>query len=109
MNNNNYVESINEAKELLTELLNDPDHGELTFKGLRLLDDLTITGPRELDDLISGTVLAIDASEWMATSEIMTEGRHWQSFRSGKVATSEELYIRALKKPGVLTLCHKGL
>lgn len=108
-NNNNYIETINEVKDLLTELLNDPDHGELTFKGLRLLDDLTITGPQDLEDLISGTVLAIDASEWMATSVIMTEGRHWQSFRSGKVATSEELYIRALKKPGSLTLCHKGL
>lgn len=109
MDNNNYIETINEVKDLLTELLNDPDHGELTFKGLRLLDDLTITGPQDLEDLISGTVLAIDASEWMATSVIMTEGRHWQSFRSGKVATSEELYIRALKKPGSLTLCHKGL
>lgn len=109
MNNNNYMEAINEAKELLTELLNDPDHGELTFKGLNGLEDLTITGPQELEDIVSGTVLAIDTSEWMATSVIMTEGRHWQSFRSGKVATNEELYIRALKKPGVLTLCHKGL
>ena len=109
MTNNNYLEVIAEAKGLLSELLNDPDHGKLTFKGLNGLDDLTITGPQELEDIVSGTVLVIDTSEWMATSVIMTEGRHWQSFRSGKVATSEELYIRALKKPGVLTLCHKGL
>lgn len=108
-NNNNYIETINEVKDLLTELLNDPDHGELTFKGLRLLDDLTITGPQDLEDLISGTVLAIDASEWMATGAIMAGGRQWQSFRSEKAATSEELYIRALKKPGSLTLCHEGL
>ena len=73
-NNNNYIETINEVKDLLTELLNDPDRGELTFKGLRLLDDLTITGPRDLEDLIPGTVLAVNYGEWMATSAIMTGG-----------------------------------
>lgn len=109
MNNNNYVETIDEAKELLTELLNDPDHGELTFKGLRLLDDLTITGPRDLEDLLPGTVLAVNYGEWMATSAIVTAGRHWQNFESGKVATSEELYVHALKESDALVYCHKGL
>lgn len=57
MINNNYLEAITEAKDLLSELLNDPDHGTLTFVGMHNLDDLTITAPQELDGLISGTVL----------------------------------------------------
>lgn len=45
MDNNNYVETIDEVKDLLSELLNDPDHGKLTFTGLNGLDDLIIIGP----------------------------------------------------------------
>jgi hypothetical protein len=42
MTNNNYMDAINEAKSLLKELLNDPDHGKLTFKGMHGLSDLII-------------------------------------------------------------------
>lgn len=109
MTNNNYLEAITEAKGLLSELLNDPDHGKLTFKGLGGLDDLTITGPQELEDLISGTVLAIGIGEWMAMSLPLEGGRHWQNFRASRVATSAELYIHALEEPDNLTYCHRGL
>lgn len=109
MTNDNYLVAIIEAQDLLSELLNDPDHGKLTFKDLNGLDDLTITGPQELDDLISGTVLAIDNGEWMAISQSAGERRYWQNFRGGRVATSAELYIRALKNPNNLSCCHRGL
>ena len=108
MDNNNYMEAINEAKDLLTELLNDPDHGKLTFNGLHGLDDLIITGPQELEDLTSGTVLAIGNGEWMSTCASLDEYRHWQSFRGDKVATSNDLYLRALGQPNRLSYCHKG-
>lgn len=74
MTNDNYLEAIIEAKGLLSELLEDPDHGKLTFKGLNGLEDLTITGPQELEDLISGTVLAIGIGEWMAMSRPPSRG-----------------------------------
>lgn len=109
MTNDNYLEAITEAKGLLSELLEDPDHGKLTFKGLHNLEDLTIIGPQELEDLISGTVLAIGNGEWMAISHSLGEGRYWQSFRGGKVETSDDLYIRALKEPNNLTCCHMAL
>lgn len=109
MTNDNYLDAIIEAKGLLSELLEDPDHGKLTFKGLRGLSDLTITGPQELEDLVSGTVLAIGIGEWMAISRPLEECRYWQNFRGSKVATSAELYIRALKEPNSLSCCHKGL
>ncbi len=109
MTNDNYLDTIIEAKGLLSELLNDPDHGKLTFKGLYDLEDLTITGPQELEDLISGTVLTIDNCEWMATSHLTVERRYWQNFMGGKVETSDDLYIRALKNPNNLSCCHKGL
>ena len=109
MTNDNYLEAITEAKGLLSELLNDPDHGKLTFKGLNGLDDLTITGPQELEDIVSGTVLAIGIGEWMAMSRPLGGGRYWRNFRGSRVATSAELYIHALKQPDNLTYCHKGL
>lgn len=109
MTNDNYANAIIEAKGLLSELLNDPDHGKLTFKGLNGLEDLIITSPQELEDLISGTVLAIGIGEWMAMSRPPEEGRYWQNFRGNRGATSAELYIRALKQPDNLTYCHKGL
>ena len=109
MTNDNYANAIIEAKGLLSELLNDPDHGKLTFKGLHNLEDLTITGPQELEDLISGTVLAISNTEWMAISQPTGARRYWQNFRGGKVETSDDLYIRALKNPNNLACCHMGL
>ena len=109
MTNDNYLEAIIEAKGFLSELLNDPDHGKLTFKGLNGLDDLTITGPQELEDIVSGTVLAIGIGEWMAMSRPLEGGRYWQGFRASKIATSAELYIRALKEPNSLTCCHMAL
>lgn len=109
MDNNKYVEAIDEVKDLLSELLNDPDHGKLTFTGLNGLDDLIIIGPQELEDIISGTVLAIGNGEWMATCTTLGEHRYWQSFRGEKVATSDELYICALKQLNRLYYCHKGL
>lgn len=109
MTNDNYLDTIIEAKGLLSELLDDPDHGKLTFKGLHGLDDLTITGPQELEDLISGTVLATDNGEWMAISQPLEGCRYWQNFRASKVATSAELYIRALKYPNGLACCHMGI
>lgn len=109
MANDNYANAIIEAKNLLSDLLNDPDHGKLTFKGLYDLEDLTITGPQELEDLVSGTVLAINNCEWMASSHLTDECRYWQNFRGGKIETSAELYIRALKQPDNLICCHKGL
>ena len=109
MTNDNYLNAIIEAKGLLSELLNDPDHGELTFKGLDGLEDLIIISPQELEDLVSGTVLAIGNGEWMAISHSLEEGRYWQGFRASKIATSAELYIRALKEPNNLTCCHMAL
>ena len=109
MTNDNYANAIIEAKGLLSELLNDPDHGKLTFKGLNGLDDLTITGPQELEDIVSGTVLAIGIGEWMAMSRPLERDRYWQNFRGSRVATSAELYICALKEPDNLTYCHRGL
>lgn len=109
MTNDNYMNAIREAQNLLNELLNDPDHGKLTFMGMRGLDDLTITGPRELDDFISGTVLAIGCKEWMAVAGDVGNLRQWQSFRAGKRITNEELYLLALADAERLSHCHAGL
>ena len=63
MTDSNYRTAIDDVQDLLIELLDDPEHGKLTFKGLHGLDDLTITGPNgahRLNLLPFGTVLAID-------------------------------------------------
>lgn len=108
MTDNNYMNTIREAENLLSELLNDPDHGKLTFEGINGLNDLTITGPRQLDGLTSGAVVVIDGDEWMALSIRPIRPQRWQCFMGGLQATSEELYLHALKNADDLHYAHTG-
>lgn len=109
MTDDNYVKAIHEAQDLLTELLNDPDHGKLIFKGRRGLSDLTITGPRELNGLISGAVLSIGGGEWMALDMRAGDAPQWQHYCGTRRATNEELYLTALANADHLSYCHTGL
>lgn len=108
MTDTNYMNAISEARNLLTELLNDPDHGKLTFKGLNGLNDLTIAGPRELNNLISGAVLSIGGAEWMALGMRVGEAPQWQHYCGTRHATNEELYLIALADADRLLYCHTG-
>lgn len=109
MTGDNYVNAIREAQDLLKELLNDPDHGKLTFKGMRGLDDLTITEPRQLGSVAAGSVIAIGLHEWIALNTGANEYRLWQCCMGGRVTTSEEVYLTAVRAQCVLKYCHAGL
>ena len=63
MSDDKYLQAIDEAQRLITTLLNDPEHGKLTFKGANGLDDLTIAGPCDLNDFMPGAVVIIDQDE----------------------------------------------
>lgn len=108
MTNNNYMNAINEAKNLLKELLNDPEHGKLTFKGINGLDDLDITGPEKLNNLSSGAVLMIDGNEWLALSHQVGEPRQWQCYLTDHRMASKGLYLLALKNADDLYYIHDG-
>ena len=108
MTNNNYMRAIGDTQRLLAELLNDPDHGKLTFAGLRGLDDLTITGPQELNHLSSGAVLIINGDEWLALSHQMGMPRQWQCYVTERRMASDELYLLALKNADGLYYVHNG-
>lgn len=109
MTDDNYVNAIREAQDLLKELLNDPNHGKLTFKGMRGLDDLTITEPRQLGSVTTGLVIAIGVREWMALGTGVNEYRLWQSCTGDRTTTSEELYLIAVRAQSDLSYCHAGL
>lgn len=109
MTQDNYMSAIRKAKNLITELLNEPDCGKLTFNGRGDLDDLTITGPDDLNRVVIGTVIAISGEEWMCASMGDYETRQWRHCMSGRHAASEELYILALETNGRLTYCHEGI
>lgn len=108
MTDSNYLKAIGDAQSLLVELLEDPEHGELTFKGLRDRDDLTITDPSQLDDLTSGAVVAIGGGEWMALNLTAHGPRQWQHYSGQRRATGEELYLLALKNADDLYYVHDG-
>lgn len=108
MTDDKYLKAIDEAQRLLGALLNDPEHGKLTFKGVRGLDDLIITGPTGLGDVTAGALVAIDGAEWMALAYNVREPRQWQRFSGGQRATSEELYLLALKNVDTLHYIHDG-
>lgn len=108
MSDNNYLKAIGDAQRLLTALLNDPEHGKLTFKGARGLDDLTITSPEKLNNLSSGAVLIINGDEWLALSHQVGAQRQWQCYLSERRMTSKELYIHALNNADDLHYIHDG-
>lgn len=108
MSDDKYLQAIDEAQRLVTELLNDPEHGKLTFKGANGLDDLTLTGPEKLNNLSSGAVLIIDGDEWLALSRPMCEQRQWQCFIGEQRMMSKELHIHALKNADNLYYVHDG-
>lgn len=108
MGDDNYIDAINEAKNLLTELLNDPEHGKLIFEGINGLNDLIITGPSGLDGCTTGAVVVIDGDEWMSLTTSFLGQRQWQCFMGGVQATSNELYLLALKNADDLHYAHTG-
>lgn len=105
-----YLDAIDEAQALLKELLNDPEHGKVVFKGMYDLGDLVIEGPIDLATRLKpGAVLAIGCCEWMLLTEPEFGKQKWQKFRGDQQATSEELYLQALRTTQPLRLCHVGL
>ena len=108
MTHDNYMRAIGDAQRLLAELLSDPDHGKLTFEGINGLNDLVITGPSGLDGCTSGAVVVIDGNEWMALSIRPIRPQRWQCFMGGMQATSEDLYLLALKNADDLHYAHTG-
>ena len=108
MSHDNYLNAISEAKKLLTELLNAPEHGKLTFEGINGLNDLNVTGPNSLDGLTTGAVVVIDGDEWMSLTTCVASSRQWQCFRGELRVTSEELYLIALKNADDLHYAHTG-
>lgn len=108
MTNDKYLQAINEAQRLVTELLNDPEYGNLTFEGVNGLDDLTITGPEKLNSLSPGAVVMICDDEWMALSYQVGEQRQWQCYLGEQRVTSMELYLLALKNADGLYYIHDG-
>lgn len=108
MSDDKYLQAIDEAQRLITTLLNDPEHGKLTFKGMNGLADLTITGPEKLNNLSSGAVLIIDGDEWLALSHQVCEPRQWQCFIGEQRMMSEDLYLSALEDADELYYIHDG-
>lgn len=108
MTDDNYMRAIGDTQRLLAELLNDPEHGRLTFKGVSGLDDLIIAGPEKLNNLSSGAVLIIDGDEWLALSHQVGKPRQWQCYFAEHRMASTELYLLALKNADDLHYVHDG-
>lgn len=108
MTDDNYMNAIREAQNLLNELLDDPEHGKLTFKGINGLADLTITTPYDLDCLESGTVLTIVGGEWMRFAMRGSGHAWWQHYGGEGRMTSDALYRYALEREANLQYCYKG-
>lgn len=108
MADDNYLKAIGDAQRLLAELLDDPEHGKLTFKGVLGLDDLTVTGPEKLNNLSSGAVLIIGGDEWLALRHQVGEQRQWQCYLTERRMASKELYLLALKNADDLYYVHDG-
>lgn len=108
MTYDNYMDAISEAQNLLKELVNDPEHGNLTFKGKNGLGDMIVANPEALNVLLSGVVVSIRGDEWMALTHDCDNQRQWQSYESDQRLSNGDLYILALKNANALRYVHRG-
>lgn len=108
MTQDNYKQAIRDTQCLLHDLLHDPNHGTLAFRGKRGLEDLNVLTPDNLENLVSGAVLMIDGEEWMAIASDFDEPRQWQHYGGRRLVSSEELYVIALEHEENLRYCHSG-
>lgn len=98
-----YINLITETRKLLKDILDDENHGALTFEGINGLEDLTVKEPGDLKHLRIGTVVAVGHAEWMRIS-----GNKWAScYETSDLLSSDDMYVKCLTA-GQLLLCHKG-
>lgn len=99
-----YINLITETRKLLKDILDDENHGVLTFEGLNGLEDLTVKCPKDLEILMPGTVVAVNRIEWMRAT-----GDKWiPCSKARERLLSDDMYIKCLAASR-LHLCHKGL
>mgnify|MGYP000865557890 FL=1 len=99
-----YINLITETRKLLKDILDDRDHGALTFVGINGFENLTVKGPGDLELLRTGTVVAVGCIEWMRAS-----GDKWVAcYEDYEHLSSDDMYVRCLTA-GQLRLCHRGL
>lgn len=104
-----YVKLIDQARDLLDQLLNDTKYGQVILKGVKGLSDFKICKPQNFNTLPLGTVITIGICEYF----LVTDGlkSKWVSYDMRRVFTYRDMYIELVKAQESNTpifLRHKG-
>ena len=104
-----YLELIDQAKELLDQLLDDPEHGRVILKGDNGLEDVEICKPGDFIKLPLGSVISLGVCEYfLATNKLKSQ---WLGYDMREVLSYRGLYIelvRAQKNNIPITLRYRG-
>lgn len=99
-----YINLVAKARGLLEDILEDENHGVLTFEGINGFENLTVKGPGDLERLRIGTVVAVGSTEWMRVGV-----DKWVAcYEDYNHLSSADMYVKCLAA-GQLRLCHKGI
>lgn len=90
-----YLKLIDQAKDLLSQLLNDTEHGRVILKGDKGLSDVEICKPSDFNKLPLGSVISIGVCEYF----LVTDGLNSNcvSYDSRRIFTYQEMYIELVQ------------
>lgn len=90
-----YMKLIEQAEDLLDQLLNDTHHGRVILKGINELSDVEICKPSDFNKLPLGSVISIGVCEYF----LVTDGLNSNcvSYDSRRILTYQEMYIELVQ------------
>lgn len=90
-----YLKLIDQAKDLLDQLLNDTHHGRVVLKGCNGLSDVEICKPSDFNKLPLGSVFSIGVCEYFLVTDGLNSNCVSYDFR--RILTYQEMYIELVQ------------
>ena len=88
-----YVKLIEQAEDLLSQLLDNTKHGRVILKGANGLSDIEIRKPSDFNKLPLGSVISIGICEYL----LMADGLKSNCVSIRRILTYQEMYIELVK------------
>lgn len=91
----NYLELIEQAEDLLKQLLDDTEHGCVTLKGCNEIPDVEICKPNDFNNLTLGSVISIGVCEYFLADDMRQT--KWVNYDLRRILTYQEMYIELVQ------------
>lgn len=97
-----YLKLIEQAEDLLRQLLDDTEHGRVILKGDKGLEDVEIRKPEDFKHLPLGSVISVGISEYFLAYD--SGQSKWVNYDLSRILTYQEMYIKLVRDQEVNSL-----